>query len=161
MVVLEEQLQWGYLQKVETKLLVTKCELDYWERMEEIRVSQVAKKRWLADGDENSKFFHAVINQKWNSSIIESMVLEDGTVLASPEEIHEGAVRYFQNFLNEQSARVLPDLSNLISKEISEEDNEWLCKEPTEREVKTTLDSIPKDSSLGPDGFVTSLLLAS
>lgn len=63
--------------------------------------------------------------------MIESIVLEDGTMLASPKETHESAARYFQNFLTKQSTRVLLDLSNIISNEISEEENKCLCKEPT------------------------------
>lgn len=43
--------------------------------------------------------------------MIDSMVLENGTILASPEEIHEGAVKHFQHFLSEQSTRALLDSS--------------------------------------------------
>ncbi|KAF5465270.1 hypothetical protein F2P56_015292 [Juglans regia] len=121
-----------------TKLKKVKIALKRWN-VEEISISHIAKKRWLMEGDRNSKIFHAVVKQKLNSTMIESMVLEDGTVLESPEEIHEGAVRHFQNFLSTPTTRVVPDLSHLISVEISLEENECIVKEPSEMELKSAL----------------------
>ncbi|XP_040996161.1 uncharacterized protein LOC121242352 [Juglans microcarpa x Juglans regia] len=45
------QLQSGFQEELEMELLVLKAELNYWERNEEIRLSQIAKKKWLEDGD--------------------------------------------------------------------------------------------------------------
>lgn len=39
--------------------------------------------------------FSVVVNQRWSSSKIDSMRLDDGTILATLEEIHEGEVQYF------------------------------------------------------------------
>lgn len=64
-------------------------------KREKTRVAQIAKKRWLKDENQNSKFFHTVINQKINSSLIEKMRLDDGMTLSSLKEIHEGAVCHF------------------------------------------------------------------
>lgn len=86
--VLEEKLQSVFNKDVEEEFLITKSELDYLEeKMVETRIAQIAKKRWLREWDQNSKFFHATINQKWNASMIELMRLECGTFLASPKEI--------------------------------------------------------------------------
>ncbi|KAK3188489.1 hypothetical protein Dsin_028050 [Dipteronia sinensis] len=45
------------------------------------------------------------------------------------------------------------DLSELIKSQISNVDNNFLCLELTEEEVKRAVLSIPKDSIPGPDGF--------
>lgn len=63
--VLEEKLQSVFNKDVEEEFLITKSELDYLEeKMVETRIAQIAKKRWLREWDQNSKFFHATINQK-------------------------------------------------------------------------------------------------
>lgn len=77
---LEEQLQRGPNLEVEANLLVAKSELDCWENRENSRTAQLAKKRWLNEGDQNTKFFHAIVNQRWNSLTIHSMRLEDGMI---------------------------------------------------------------------------------
>ncbi|KAF5452050.1 hypothetical protein F2P56_027088 [Juglans regia] len=41
----------------------------------------------------------------------------------------------------------------IIEKKISDEENRWLCATPSKLEVKQAVFSIPKNSSLGPDGF--------
>lgn len=45
------------------------------------------------------------------------------------------------------------NLSQLLEKVVTTEDNEFLCHLPMEEEVKEAVFSIPKYSSLGPDGF--------
>lgn len=67
-----------------------------------------------------------MISQKQIASVIEIMKLDDGTIVDSPERIHEGVAMDFQNFMSEHHERELPDLQNLISKEISMEENEIL-----------------------------------
>lgn len=48
-------------------------------------------------------------------------------LLASPKEFHEGATKHFQGFLSKQSEWDVPDLSQLISVEVMEEENEGIA----------------------------------
>ncbi|KAF8408105.1 hypothetical protein HHK36_007247 [Tetracentron sinense] len=107
----------------------------------------------MVDGDKNSKFFHAVVNQRRKNNFISSMTLVDCTILSIPEQVHQGAVCYFQEILSGAEVSEVADLSPLLDKVIADEDNFFLCNEPTELEVKEALLSIPKHSSPGPDGF--------
>ncbi|KAF8413601.1 hypothetical protein HHK36_001593 [Tetracentron sinense] len=107
----------------------------------------------MVDGDKNSKFFHAVVNQRRRNNFISSMTLVDGTILSTPEQVHQGAVCYFQEILSGAEVSEVGDLSPLLDKVIADEDNFFLCNEPMELEVKEALLSIPKHSSPGPDGF--------
>ena len=79
--ILENHLQMGYAEDVEEDYLVTKLEINVWEKREAIRLGQIAKKKWLIEGDQNSKFFHSVVNQRRRKSHIFRMVLNDGTIL--------------------------------------------------------------------------------
>ncbi|XP_042958229.1 uncharacterized protein LOC122293848 [Carya illinoinensis] len=124
--ILEEKLQLDFSEELEDDFLATKIELDLWEKREASRLGQLAKKKWLN---------------------------EDGRVLESAEVVHSGAESYFQNFLNENSEVESCALGELVDEKVSEDDNEMLCAEPTEMEVKQAIFFIPKNSSPGPDGF--------
>ncbi|KAF5450314.1 hypothetical protein F2P56_030677 [Juglans regia] len=62
MAVLEAQLQSGFSEEIEAEYIVTKLEIDIWEKREESRLAQLATNKWLKEGDQNSKFFHAVVS---------------------------------------------------------------------------------------------------
>lgn len=150
--VLEHRLQTSYDAEVEQDLLVSKLELSIWCKCEDIRLSQQAKFKWLSEGDQNSKFFHAVINMR-KKNVVKEMTLHDGTRLETPEEIHEGAVAYFKDFLGQSPSGELSDLSYVVDKVISEEEKVQLCAIPSDEEMKDALFSIPVESSPGPHGF--------
>lgn len=133
---LERQLQDGFSTKLEVVYLATKVKLDNWEYKEELRLTQMAKKAGMVDGDQNSKFFHAFINQRRNSKFISSMTLVDGMVLSTPEKVRDGAVCYFQNFLSGVAATEEANLSSLLDKVIEEDDKFFLRKKPTESRTR-------------------------
>ncbi|XP_042962410.1 uncharacterized protein LOC122296672 [Carya illinoinensis] len=149
---LDEQLQVRYEEDVELDLLTSKMELDTWTNSEEIQLAQCAKVSWWKHGDKNSRYFHALLNKKKQTRIME-MSLSNGTTLKTPQDILDGAVKYFMDFLGQSNRVVLPDLGDLVSNLISDEDNLRLCTLPTEEEVKQAIFSIPIESSPGPDGF--------
>ncbi|XP_042939492.1 uncharacterized protein LOC122274521 [Carya illinoinensis] len=141
---LEVQLQGNYDPDVELDFLVTKAKLAFWEQNEEARLAQMAKKKWLDEGDQNSSFFHAVTTIRKRKAVISSMTLMDGRVLNSPDEVHLGAARHFQEFLSEGRVGVHVDMSDLISEEVSEEENQALCRRPLAKEVWEAIMSIPR-----------------
>ncbi|XP_041020448.1 uncharacterized protein LOC121262091 [Juglans microcarpa x Juglans regia] len=143
----------GKVEDVEADYLVTKIELECWEQREATRPSQIAKKTWLTEGDQNTRFFHSVINKRRKQGFISHIVLPDVSVLETAEAVHQGAANYFHDFLTGGTRVELVDLSPLISAKISEVENEILCMMPSEEEVKDAINSIPKYSSPGPDGF--------
>ncbi|KAF5472294.1 hypothetical protein F2P56_009025 [Juglans regia] len=93
---LEKQLHEGYSASIKTEYISEKLELETWEHREDLCIAQVAKKAWLDDCDQNSEFFHAVVNHKRKNNFISFMSLPDGIVLYSPEQVHHGVVIYFQ-----------------------------------------------------------------
>ncbi|KAK1575277.1 hypothetical protein Q3G72_004017 [Acer saccharum] len=150
---LENLLQMGYAEDVEEDYLVTKLEINVWEKREAIRLGQIAKQKWLIEGDQNTKFFHSVVNQRRRKSQISRMVLDDGTILNNAEEVHLGAAQYFRKFLTTSVDVEQGNLASILDHVITEDDNNMLCLEPSEMEVKEAMASIPRQSSPGPDGF--------
>lgn len=78
---MEQTLQHNYSVEVEQEFILTRNELVCWEQIEEIRVGQLVKKKWLQEGDENSKFFHVVVNTRRHHSLIDTIQLHGGTIL--------------------------------------------------------------------------------
>lgn len=88
------------------------------------------------------------------------MNLANGSVLANPKEVHLGATDYFKDFLTEQPIVESPNLLSLITISITDDENDKLCREPLEEEVRDALVSIPKNSSSRPDGFGLTFYIA-
>ncbi|KAF5478473.1 hypothetical protein F2P56_005031 [Juglans regia] len=150
--VLENRLQTCFNIDDDKDLLQTNLDLSIWRDREDTRLAHMVKKSWLQDGDQNSKFYHAFLNAK-NHKRIKEMRLVDGSCLNTPYDIHNAAVDYFKNFLGVGGTRELPNLSDLISHVITEDENLALCRAPSLEDIKDALFSIPIDSSPGPDGF--------
>lgn len=112
---------------MEKEFLVSKAKLAFWEQNEEARLVQMAKKKWLGEGDQNSKYFYTVANIRKHNAVISSMTLMDRMELRSSEEVHLGAARHFQEFLGEGRVGAQVDLSDLISVEVSAEENKAIC----------------------------------
>ncbi|KAG2684952.1 hypothetical protein I3760_10G100800 [Carya illinoinensis] len=150
---LENNVQQNYTQDMEVELLRCKQKhLQYLHR-EEIMGCQKSRVKWICEGDENTAFFHASLRCKKKFKALESMILEDGSVLDSGEAVLEGAVDFFQQQLTTSAVSFEEPGMNLITFIITEDDNQFLCRVPNLMEVKEALWSIPQDSSPGPDGF--------
>lgn len=88
------------------------------------------------------------------------MKLEDVSVLASPEEIHDGAIGYFKKFLTKENEREQLVLGHLLSKFIAKDENNRMLARPMEVELKDVVISIPIDRSPRLDGFGSGFFLA-
>lgn len=125
--------------ELEANFLIIDGELECWKKREEAQEAQIANKKWLKEGDNNSKFFHTIINQRRKASQIDIIQLEDDSVLANSKEIHEGAVKYFQDFLFDTTKRTSLDLSILISMKLLAEANANLTRTPSKNQLKLAL----------------------
>ncbi|GJT85375.1 RNA-directed DNA polymerase, eukaryota, partial [Tanacetum coccineum] len=67
--------------------------------MEKIKSSEVAQKskiKWSIEGDENSKFFHGILNKKRNNLAIRG-ILVDGVWIDSPSMVKDEFLSHFKN----------------------------------------------------------------
>ncbi|XP_040996793.1 uncharacterized protein LOC121242840 [Juglans microcarpa x Juglans regia] len=149
---LETCLQNSFSVEDDNNLLATNLDLLTWKGREDIRLSHMAKKSWLKDGDQNSKFFHAYLKAKFRKRVTD-VCLADGTLLQTPLDIHQAVVDYFKKILGEYSSGELPNLGDFMFPVISDNENLMLCSIPSIEDIKAALFSIPIDSSLGLDGF--------
>ncbi|XP_042950219.1 uncharacterized protein LOC122282325 [Carya illinoinensis] len=130
---LEVSLQYEYVEDVEDDLVASQLELSVWLNREEQRLAQQAKQRWIQKGEANSSFFRAVSRR--NHKEVKEMQLEDGSILSSFEQIHDGAISYFSNFLKVGNSRDEPNMGDLVQPIISQDDNDLLSCVPLSQEV--------------------------
>lgn len=57
--------------------------------------SQKARVRWLREEDQNSRFFHALLNHRKSRSLMVKLELEDGSVVSGEGQIEDAVVEYF------------------------------------------------------------------
>ncbi|GJY99671.1 RNA-directed DNA polymerase, eukaryota [Tanacetum coccineum] len=69
------------------------------EKMEPIELAQKAKVKWSIEGDENSKFFHGIINKHLNNLAIRGIVV-DGVWIEDPIVVKNEFLSHFQNMFN-------------------------------------------------------------
>lgn len=114
-------------------------------------LQQKAKVKWATEGDENSKFFHAIINAKRKSSRING-VKHNGVWIEQPDEIKSCFRNYFANkFKHFEGAQF--SLNHSAVKSLSSTDAEFLDSQFSLQEIKDAVWCCGGDKAPGPDGF--------
>ena len=124
-------------------------------RAEEAILAQKSRVHWLAEGDQNSKFFHNSIKNRINRNKIVSLTMEDGNTSFDIPTIKQQVVSHFSNLLNSDpiSYPGKASLATFVNKRLEPHHLECLDSEVSSEEVKNALFSIPSNKSPGSDGF--------
>lgn len=117
---------------------------------------QKARVKWVADGDENSKFFHGYVNNNKRKNIIVGLMI-NGRWLAGVKDIKAEAFCFVQNkFMETWISR--PKLINSNIHSIDMMDAKRLEAPISMDEVKNAIWSCGGDKAPGPDGLTFKLL---
>ncbi|GJX77165.1 putative RNA-directed DNA polymerase, eukaryota, reverse transcriptase zinc-binding domain protein [Tanacetum coccineum] len=84
--------------------------LDYLEAQDLI---QKARIKWDSEGDENTKFFHGLVNQKQRSNSIHGVMYE-GSWVSEPHQVKEAFLNFFKAGSNSSFITLIPKVSNPI-----------------------------------------------
>ena len=114
---------------------------------------QLARKKWLIQGDHNTHFLQANIKARIHRTSIMQLKDECGIWIKDPYLISAKFIKYFtQRFTSSYpQARTLSDLG--LPKLLTDEDNYLLTLPPTLEEVRLALFSMDSNKTPGPDGF--------
>ncbi|KAL9661991.1 hypothetical protein QQ045_026819 [Rhodiola kirilowii] len=88
-------------------------------------ICQKARLQWLADGDRNSKFFHAAIKARRARNLI-NLELPDGSFSSDRDLIGAQAVEHFSSLFKGPPSPEVDMDPNLFEKVITEEENQTL-----------------------------------
>lgn len=120
-------------------------------RMESIN-KQKSRELWLNEGNKNTKFFHlsTVIRRRRNRI----NAIKDGQKwLFEEHAIANYFETNFEELFSSDYSNHSPDIEDLISPCITEEENNFLSKIPLEEEIKESVWSLHPLKSPGSDGF--------
>ncbi|GJX93509.1 RNA-directed DNA polymerase, eukaryota [Tanacetum coccineum] len=116
-----------------------------------LEVSQKSKIRWAVEGDENSKFFHGMLNKK-RSLLNVRGVLVDGIWVDNPHEVKNEFFEHFSSRFQHpgtKDATIVMDFPNVLSGA----DRQKIEGDVTNDEIKKAVWDCGTDKAPGPDGF--------
>ncbi|GJS03117.1 putative RNA-directed DNA polymerase, eukaryota, reverse transcriptase zinc-binding domain protein [Tanacetum coccineum] len=114
-------------------------------------LAQKAKVKWAIEGDENSKFFHGLINKKRSQLSIRGIFV-DGDWITDPLLVKDAFKEHFASrFMQPDSFRL--KLKSSFPKRLSPNQVSDLDSCVTRSEIRNAVWECGENKSLGPDGF--------
>ncbi|GJX20869.1 putative RNA-directed DNA polymerase [Tanacetum coccineum] len=121
------------------------------DRLRNEDMKQKCRFRWAVEGDENSRFFHSSLRNRYTKYSLKGIHI-NGTWVESPRDIKQADMdHYAARFKESYGNRPLLE-SNLFRK-LSTMDASFLKSDFTIEEVKEAVWDCPGSKAPGPDGF--------
>eukprot|EP00253_Pinus_taeda_P030057 PITA_30057 len=117
---------------------------------------------WLKAGDENTRFFHNYAKGRKSENTIWSLKTEEGREVQTFKSLSELGQRHFQKLFADPGVTTIADVINIaqcFSSFLEEDEAEDLYCQVTKEEVESTIKSMAKEKSPGPDGWSIELFL--
>ncbi|KAJ9553128.1 hypothetical protein OSB04_017173 [Centaurea solstitialis] len=125
-----------------------------WLELEEKKSDmgrQKAKLKWMAEGDENSKFFHMAVKNQERKNSLRGLEI-NGEWVDDPVRVSSFVFDFFQNKFLKRTGE-FPIFSSSKTKTISSDEAEQLESPFGEEEVWQAIKDCGNNKSSGPDGF--------
>ncbi|KAF5754385.1 putative RNA-directed DNA polymerase [Helianthus annuus] len=121
------------------------------DRRKQLDARQKSRARWALDGDENSAFFHNIINSNLSNNLINGLLI-DGVWNSNPVIIKEAFFDFFsKQFVEPMSSRPYVIGHNLAT--LSTIEANILVEPFSITEIKEAIWGCVGDRAPGPDGF--------
>ncbi|GJZ40940.1 nucleotide-binding alpha-beta plait domain-containing protein [Tanacetum coccineum] len=120
------------------------------EKVDNLEAAQKAKIKWAIEGDENTKFYHGILNKKRNQLGIRG-VLKDGMWIDNPAVVKKEFLEHFSTRF-QQPRRIQPVINIDFPRTISELKKNELEGDISYQEIKRAVWDCGIDKSPGPDG---------
>ncbi|GKB45488.1 putative reverse transcriptase domain-containing protein [Tanacetum coccineum] len=121
------------------------------EKLQSVEVAQKEKIKWAIEGDENSKYYHGILNKKRSQLAIRGILIDENWT-DSPNLVKSEFLSHFKKrFDQPQETRLQLDM-NFLKILNSDQQADLEC-EVTKDEKKRAVWDCGTDKSPGPDGF--------
>ncbi|GJQ95193.1 RNA-directed DNA polymerase, eukaryota, reverse transcriptase zinc-binding domain protein [Tanacetum coccineum] len=121
------------------------------DKLESMEVAQKTKIRWAIEGDENSKYYHGILNKKRSQLAIRG-ILAEGIWIEDPNSLKSEFLSHFKNrFEQPKFSRIHLDME--FPNKLSLDQQADLESMVTRDEIKRVVWDCGIDKSPGPDGF--------
>ncbi|XP_035830908.1 uncharacterized protein LOC118480263 [Helianthus annuus] len=132
-------------------LLESKKVLKEEEERKSRDMKQRSRIKWAQEGDENTNFFHAMVNCRKASNSIHGLEV-NGSWVSKPTLVKKEIFRFFKKKFEEDWAD-RPRLICADIKKISVADSEFLSARFSKEEIKRAIFDCGDDRAPGPDGI--------
>ncbi|KAJ9565965.1 LOW QUALITY PROTEIN: hypothetical protein OSB04_001931 [Centaurea solstitialis] len=126
------------------------------ERAINLDLKQRARVKWTLDGDENSSFYHGIINRNKRSNFIHGISI-NGSWVTDPATIKQVAFNFFASKFSPIST-ICPPFRSQHFKKLSLQQAESLERAISEEELKGAVWDCGSEKAPGPDGFTFAFL---
>lgn len=86
---------------VSSAIMTARNELEFLYKCENSFWAQRAKIKWRTKGERNTKYFHTIVNKRYNQNLILNLQKEDGSWTADSDEIRSLAFSHFNIIYNQ------------------------------------------------------------
>jgi len=125
--------------------------IDHFNFCQNRDLKQKSRVRWAIDGDDNSAFFHRVVNGRKATNSIPGLLIE-GDWIQKPALVKYHVMKHFhEHFKENNKYRPVIRCNNMKGLEASK--GEELIKRFTKDEIKDAVFDCGSDRAPGPDGF--------
>lgn len=124
---------------------------------EESRWRQRAKLVWAKEGDNNTSFFHKMVNGRRKRNFIERIEVDNGLLEENESIIEQDIISFYKNLYSSTFDECW-GLEGLDWHQISDEQTVWLERPFELEKVKRAVFDCGKDKSPSPDGFSLAVL---
>ncbi|XP_031474554.1 uncharacterized protein LOC116246820 isoform X2 [Nymphaea colorata] len=121
-------------------------------KMDEERLRQKGRVRWMREGDSNSKFFHVMAKGRQRRNHIRT-IMDGERVIFDMDDIFASCTTYFKDLLTDNAGSGLLPSNDCIGLRVTAEENELLVSPIRDEEIHWAVLRVNKDSAAGPDGF--------
>ncbi|GJX86494.1 hypothetical protein Tco_0337268 [Tanacetum coccineum] len=133
---------------IRTKSIKLLADIDH-RKLKDLR--QKAKLKWAVEGDENSNFFHGIINSRHNKSRINGLNIH-GELVTEHMTIKNHIFNFFSNIFKKDNL-CRPSFTSNLFKHLSSNDVNFLECPFKNLKIKDAVWNCGSDKALGPDGF--------
>ncbi|KAM0029767.1 putative RNA-directed DNA polymerase [Helianthus debilis subsp. tardiflorus] len=121
------------------------------DRLKAMDLQQKSRVRWAKEGDENTKYFHGIVNANKSNNRIHGLHI-DGEWVADPPLVKDHIFSYFADkFVEPMNSR--PVLACPFLSQVSDEEANSLVCSFTLAEIKSAVWECDGDRAPGPDGI--------
>ena len=114
---------------------------------------QLARKRWLVDGDRNSRYFHRAANQRKRTNTILRLKSASGIWLDDPHSVSQQFIHDLSNRFTSSRGSYEVFQDTIVSSMVTPEENAALIKPVTKEEVHNAVFQMDPHKAPGSDGF--------
>ncbi|GJW80269.1 putative RNA-directed DNA polymerase, eukaryota, reverse transcriptase zinc-binding domain protein [Tanacetum coccineum] len=126
-------------------------ELEIIDKFASMDLIQKARVKWDIERDENTKFFHGLINQKRQNQMINDIMV-DGNWITDLSLIKDAFFQFYKVKFQAQDSQVsFPSLPH--SQTLNSIDRDYLERLVTHEEIKEAVWDCDSSKAPGPDGF--------